>query len=303
MTTGRTASKRAGAWCGTLRAACPRRPPSGLSRRPARHGAKRRCEAVPDLGVAGTQSTAVLLTREASKNDKLRDILEARGIETFELPLLEHTRDEGGRGGLVSELSDPAGKWFLTTSPEAAGVFADCWRAAGCPDLSLASIGRGTTRSLEENGAGGLIRFTPTKATGKVMAAELPLASDGTNEIVVYPSSALASNDIEGGLTARGFHVKRINTYSTQPVGALTPDQETAAQRARIVTFGSPSAIKAWIKLTDRKDVFCCCIGGTSHDACVRLGFDTSRVLSPANPGLVGWADVVEQAMERVATE
>ena len=70
-------------------------------------------------------SPAVLLTREESKNDKLRALLEGRGYETFELPLVEHTRNEGGRADLVHELAGGEGRvdWFITTSPEAAVVF------------------------------------------------------------------------------------------------------------------------------------------------------------------------------------
>ena len=66
-------------------------------------------------------SPAVLLTREESKNDKLRALLEGRGYETFELPLVEHTRNEGGRADLVHELAGGEGRvdWFITTSPEA----------------------------------------------------------------------------------------------------------------------------------------------------------------------------------------
>ena len=250
----------------------------------------------------------VFLTREESKNNKLRSMLEKKGIGTYELPLVEHTRNSEGMRDLVLLLRDasevPEDAWFVTTSPEAAAVFSECWKEAGSPkSVKLASIGMGTTKVLQEAGLGELIEFTPSKATGKTLARELPLASspsgNETGPLVVYPASELASTEVEGGLSERGFRVQRLNTYSTRPVQYLTEQQVEAATRASIVTFGSPSAIRAWKHLTNRTDVFCCCIGGTSHQACIRHGFEESRILSPQKPGLDGWSKVVIEAIEQ----
>ena len=60
---------------------------------------------------------------------------------------------------------------------------------------------------MQEKGAGDLIKFTPSKATGKVLARELPLhctpfvsdQKEKGSSRVVYPSSELASNDVEEG--------------------------------------------------------------------------------------------------------
>uniref|UniRef100_A0A7S3CFX0 Uroporphyrinogen-III synthase n=1 Tax=Chloropicon roscoffensis TaxID=1461544 RepID=A0A7S3CFX0_9CHLO len=200
-------------------------------------------------------SPAVLLTREESKNDKLRALLEGRGYETFELPLVEHTRNEGGRADLVHELAGGEGRvdWFITTSPEAAVVFTDCWREAGSPRWPrVASIGKGTTRALEENSAGGLIGFTPSKATGKVLARELPFP-DGGAPIVVYPSSELASGDVEAGLGSRGFRVRRINTYGTRPVESLTEAQVQAASAAEGESHQGQKQARIEAKIVERK--------------------------------------------------
>jgi len=260
----------------------------------------------------------VLLTREESKNGKLRSLLEGAGIETFELPLVEHTRNSAG----IREVTDllagfargvtgpPRETWFVSTSPESAAVLSHCWVEAGRPTagFKVASIGRGTSKVLRNvPGLEALVQFEPSKATGKVLAAELPLATgqtileEGAAEppLVIYPSSELASGDVETGLAARGFDVKRINTYSTRPVQSLTEEQSRAAEGASVVTFGSPSAIRAWASLVGRKqDVYCCCIGGTSHDACLRNGFEETMVFSPEKPGLDGWAKTVARAIE-----
>ena len=84
-------------------------------------------------GVGGGGSgleDVVFLTREESKNGKLRASLHNLGIETYELPLVEHTRNKGGMEKLVGLLKEEGGSdtdntttWFVTTSPEAAAVF------------------------------------------------------------------------------------------------------------------------------------------------------------------------------------
>ena len=40
-----------------------------------------------------------------------------------------------------------------------------------------------------------------------------------------------------------------MNTYNTSGVKTVAPELLKAALEARIVTFGSPSAVKAWISL------------------------------------------------------
>ena len=67
-------------------------------------------------------SDRVLLTREASKNDKLRELLDGLAIATYELPLVEHSRDAAGMDEVASKIGDD-GTWVVITSPEAARVF------------------------------------------------------------------------------------------------------------------------------------------------------------------------------------
>jgi uroporphyrinogen-III synthase len=54
---------------------------------------------------------------------------------------------------------------------------------------------------------------------------------------------------MQAGLAERGFEVVRLNTYDTLPVDSLPADVLATAQRADVVAFASPSAVKAWHKL------------------------------------------------------
>ena len=52
---------------------------------------------------------------------------------------------------------------------------------------------------------------------------------------------------MQEGLKARGFHVTRLNTYSTLPVERLDKRQLAEAKKAQVIAVASPSALKAWV--------------------------------------------------------
>ena len=74
----------------------------------------------------------MVLTREAGKNGKLQAMLAARGVHVLELPLVE-TAPGPDRDALPGMLRAGGFDWAVITSPEAAAVFLEGWRAAGCP--------------------------------------------------------------------------------------------------------------------------------------------------------------------------
>eukprot|EP00435_Cladocopium_sp_Y103_P071989 s884_g39.t1 len=80
------------------------------------------------------------------------------------------------------------------------------------------------------------------------------------------------------GLEKRGFQVTRYNTYTTRPVEQQSPKAVALMEKAQIVTFGSPSAVRAWGQATTHRPL-AACIGQTSHDAAQAAGFE--RIYSP----------------------
>ncbi|KAD4888689.1 hypothetical protein E3N88_20762 [Mikania micrantha] len=159
----------------------------------------------------------VVVTRERGKNDKLITALAKHGIESLELPLIQHTQlPELDK--LVSLLTATSFDWIFITSPEAALVFLQAWKAAGTPSVKVAAVGTGTASIFDEDMTSSKelidVAFTPSKATGKVLALELPKHGN-EKSTVLYPASAKASHDIEEGLSKRGFHITRLNTYTT----------------------------------------------------------------------------------------
>ncbi|XP_058097052.1 uroporphyrinogen-III synthase, chloroplastic [Magnolia sinica] len=242
----------------------------------------------------------VVLTRELGKNGKLIDALAKHGIPCLEFPLIEHTQGPDlNRLSIV--LSDSTFDWIVITSPEAGSVFLDAWKAAGTPNVRVGVVGAGTASIFEEvmrSPQRSLnVAFSPSKATGKVLASELPKYGNRTCT-VLYPASVKASNEIEEGLSDRGFEVTRLNTYSTVPVRNVDQTFLTQALSAPVVAVASPSAIRAWVNLIPKSESWnnsIACIGETTALAAKRSGL--KNVYYPENPGVDGWVDSIMEAL------
>ena len=246
----------------------------------------------------------MVLTREEGKNGDMRARLSVRGIEVLEMPLIE-TAAGADAAALPAALADAAGwDWVCITSPEAAKVFLRGWHEAGEPDVPIATVGKGTAKVLKGEYARGALTleaFTPSKADAATLAGELPLTAKSAR--VLYPASAKAASTLQEGLRSRGARVTRLNTYSTEKVTTVDPDALALALAADVVTFGSPSAVKAWLALSGLADEegrgahpLYACIGGTSARACDKVGLP--GVLFPESPGVDGWERVVLDALD-----
>jgi uroporphyrinogen-III synthase len=249
-----------------------------------------------------------VLTREAGKNGELAARLAARGVAVLEMPLVASAPGPD-RARLVELLAADADAydWVCLTSPEAAAVFAEAWRAAGRPAVRVAVVGDGTARALAAAGPDAAAAlapaFTPSVANAEHFAPELPAAAAGAAATrVLYPSSAKASTELQAGLAARGFDVLRLNTYDTLPVEALDPGALAAARRAAVVAVASPSAVRAWVCFAGPEAaarVAVAAIGGTSARAARKLGLE--RVFFPEEPGIETFERAVLEALAAAA--
>ncbi|MCL7045173.1 hypothetical protein MKW94_007759 [Papaver nudicaule] len=242
----------------------------------------------------------VVVTREHGKNIKLINALAKHGINCFELPLIQHTEGPD-LDRLTMVLRGTSFDWIVITSPEAGLVFLNAWKASGSPKVQVGVVGAGTASVfkdvLQSPQRSLSISFSPSKATGKVLALELPKHGSGRCS-VLYPASMKAGNEIEMGLTARGFEVTRLNTYSTVPVYDV--DQMVLAQAlsSPVVAVASPSAVRAWVNLISEAESWdnaVACIGETTALAAKRLGL--KNVYYPTNPGLEGWVGSILEAL------
>ncbi|XP_042046698.1 uroporphyrinogen-III synthase, chloroplastic-like [Salvia splendens] len=243
----------------------------------------------------------VVVTRELGKNGRLVDALANRGINCLELPLVQHTQLPGF-DKLSSLLRSNSFDWIIITSPEAGTVFLDAWTAAGTPNVRVGVVGAGTSSVFGKLGPSLKeilnVAFVPSKAIGKVLAAELPKLGNASCT-VLYPASAKASNEIEEGLAKRGFEVMRVNTYTTEPVSNVDQMVLDQALVAPVIAVASPSALRAWVSLIPEDqqwDNAVACIGETTALVAKKLGM--KNIFFPANPGIEGWIDSILEALE-----
>ena len=255
-------------------------------------------------------SAVVCLTREEGKNktveDELRRRLPAGKADVREVPMVFTEAMQEGHEALVEFLASKESRGTISyvaiTSPEAMAQFLRAYQDAGAPaGTALACVGAGTQKALDRAGLPNPpdVAFVPTRATAKDLAAELPLQAPGAR--VLYPASARAKTELQDGLAARGCEVVRINTYTTvaATLDKLTDEQAANARAAAVACFASPSAAMAWADAFGTESTLAACIGKTSYDACVRLGWRADDVFCPDAPGLDGFADAVEQAWAR----
>ena len=190
-----------------------------------------------------------MCTREAGKNGALMNALKARGVRCLELPLVEAVPGDDAEA-LPDVLTKERWDWVCVTSPEAAKVFLRGYEAAGRPEgVRVAVVGAATGRALAAGAPDAFAlekQFIPSKATAATMARELPCEQ---GSFILYPASKRAASTLEDGLEARGATVVRLNTYSTERVASLDPADIARAVAADVVTFGSPSAVRAWVEL------------------------------------------------------
>ncbi|EFJ15731.1 hypothetical protein SELMODRAFT_422651 [Selaginella moellendorffii] len=246
---------------------------------------------------------SVVVTRERGKNDKLIKALRNHQIECLELPLIEHTPGPDLHR-LALTLQERSFQWIVVTSPEAAAVFANEWKNAGCPKVKVAVVGDGTKQAFRDTVSqpNFEVGFVSSQATAKVLAEELPKPDGGQSLEVLYPASLKASDDLANGLSHRGFKVCRLNTYSTESVKVLPESDVQMALRASVVAFASPTAVKAWMELVAKTHDWngaAACIGGTSAAAARKAGME--KIFYAHNPGIDGWVESVLEALKNVS--
>ena len=241
----------------------------------------------------------VALTREDGKNGKLQKELSGRFLESIsleELPCIAHA-DGADFEKLESTLKEQDWDYVAVTSPTAATVLSGPWKKAldgNSPEV--VAVGKATQSTLEKMDIP--VAFCPSKATAKTLVSELPKKRDGTT--LLYPASAKAAATLEEGLTQRGFEVRRLDTYDTV-TATWTEEEKAVASQVRVACFGSPSAVKGWLKNTgNNREILAACIGETSAKACRENEWPESRIFFPEKPGIAGWADAVEHALKSV---
>lgn len=232
----------------------------------------------------------IALTREAGANDKLIKLLPH--LSCVELPCIAF-----GPGADIDSLEVEILKHDLIaiTSPQAANIFLNCWEKIGRPHVKTATVGKGTSSILSKRGI--IPVFEPSDFTAESLSRDLP-ASLGSS--ILYPSSSLAENTLQNGLTSRGFKVTRLETYKTVPA-VWTHEQHEIAKNIKVVTFASPSAVRTWVERCGTSAI-AVVIGPTSAAAARKNGFSSGNIFAPeGSNGIEAWAELISKVAQDMA--
>lgn len=224
---------------------------------------------------------AVVVTRAATQNKELTQLLTAHGAKVVELPLIAIAEplDNGRqRDELLQRLNEF--DWLVVTSPNGAERVSPFLTLASAPNnrnggTKIAVVGEATARTL---GHGSDLVASPARATQLVH--QFPAGSGS----VLLVQGDLADTEVADGLTNLGWHVTSVVAYRTTHVRP-SPDKMLPALAADILLLASSSAVLAWF------DVF----GASTPPIVVSLGPSTSSTAIAR--GLSVTATASEQSM------
>ncbi|MDR1190893.1 MAG: uroporphyrinogen-III C-methyltransferase [Verrucomicrobiales bacterium] len=153
-----------------------------------------------------------LITRTREQNGALRRLLEARGADVVELPMIEL---KPLPVTLPVSLS-AAYRWLVFTSPNGVEYFFRHWHAdrdiRELGGVKIAAVGAATRARLRALGL--RVDFTPTVYTAEALCAEWPdAAADGRR--VLHVRGNLARDSVVARLARIGWPVDPLTVYET----------------------------------------------------------------------------------------
>lgn len=240
------------------------------------------------------EGRSVVITRAAAQNASLRRMLEARGANVVEVPLIAiaEPEDEGReRDSVLQQLHEFA--WVVVTSPNGAervAPFILAAHAAGDHDNIplVAAVGSATANTL-----GSPVALVAEPARADVLAETFP-AGDGR---VLVVQGSLADEALSRAIEDKGWDVTRVVAYRTLH---LRPAREAMlpALAADVLLLASGSAASAWFDAFGTSTPpFVVAIGPSTAKVARGLGLDLAAVAKEQTlESLVGAAEAVLDA-------
>jgi uroporphyrinogen III methyltransferase/synthase len=189
----------------------------------------------------------VVVTRAESQAESLVTALADAGAEAVELPVIEVT-DPADRGAALAEAAARIGgyEWVVVTSVNTVDrLFRLLRDARAFGRARVAAIGAATAAALSERGV--TADLVPSRYVAEALVEVFPAAPvDGGQ--VLLPRAAEARDVLPRGLSAKGWRVEVVEAYRVQPASPGR-DALASARRADVVTFTSPSVVRAFVDL------------------------------------------------------
>lgn len=224
------------------------------------------------------EGRSVVITRSRSQNESLKRLLEARGAEVVEVPLIDITEpdDEGRERDEVLQRFHEF-DWIVVTSPNGAERVAPFFAAAKAAGdetrfPQIAVVGEATARTLNVT-----VDLVADPARSDVLASLFP---QGSGSVLVIQGN-LADAHLQDAIGGKGWSVTNVVAYQTV---TLRPTDEmiTPALEADVLLLASGSAASAWF------DAF----GPSTPPIVVAIGPSTSRVAERVGIDVTAVSDV-----------
>lgn len=223
----------------------------------------------------------IVVTRARAQSSEFAELLRARGVEPIEFPVIQIVPPADRYAALDAAIVCAATfDWVCFASVPAVHALFDRLQLArkdvrAFAAAKFAAVGPATVAALEFYRL--VADFSPSEATGKCLADELPGDIDGAN--VLVPRAAMGEDGLTDGLTARGAAVDSPTAYENVPDGASVGEIRERLDAGTIdaVTFTSSSTVKNFVEALGTNNlpssVVVACIGpSTAKTAMALLG-------------------------------
>ena len=218
---------------------------------------------------------SVVITRSITQNESLRRLLEARGADVVEVPLIAIAEpdDEGRERDEVLQRFHEF-DWIVVTSPNGAervAPFISAAKAAGdSPRFPhIAAVGDATARTLNT-----AVSLIAQPARAEILAEQFP---EGSGAVLLVQGN-LADDSLAMSITAKGWSLTKVVAYRTVQ---LRPTQEMMepALQADVLLLASGSAVSAWFEsFGTRTPSVVVALGPSTAKVAAALGVDVSAI-------------------------
>jgi uroporphyrinogen-III synthase len=218
---------------------------------------------------------SVVITRSITQNESLRRLLEARGADVVEVPLIAIAEpdDEGRERDEVLQRFHEF-DWIVVTSPNGAervAPFISAAEAAGdAPRFPLiAAVGDATARTLNT-----AVSVIAQPARAEILAEQFP---EGSGTVLLVQGN-LADESLAESISAKGWSLTKVVAYRTVQLRP-TPEMMEPALQADVLLLASGSAVSAWFEsIGTRTPSIVVALGPSTAKVATALGVDVSAV-------------------------
>jgi len=254
----------------------------------------------------------VLVTRSREQSGEMVDLLEARGAEAIEAPLINIVPPDDY--GPLDKACENAGAydWIVFTSANGAGAFMD--RLLSGPrdvralaDARLCGVGPGTTARLTRFGL--KVDLVPDDHSADGVVAALKATGSLKGKRVLFPKADIARDTLPEELRAAGADVTEVVAYRTVTAESdahLGIYRQLLDRRIDAVTFSSASAVRAFVAIHGADQAvdllnhtIVATIGPVTSDAALRYGITPQ--ITPATSTVPALVDALVTHFTSVA--